>query len=624
MCGIAGIYQASGAPVDKSRLEKMTRSLAHRGPDGSGIFLNGPIGLGHRRLAIIDPTQGHQPMVNEDSSIAVSFNGEIYNYKELQTELKTLGYRFRTNSDTEVVLHAYEAWGEQCQSRFNGMWALAIWDSSNRKLVLSRDRLGEKPLFYAKDGDTLLFASEPKAFFAYGYPHQLDMEQLEIYLVLGYVPAPYSFYKGIRKLEAGRYLVVTEKGVVQHSHWDFPQVPESEMRTDGVGVQEELEHLFKDSIRLRMRSDVPFGAFLSGGLDSASIVALMGKYSNDINTFTIGFEDKAFDERDLARAVARKFGTVHHEKVVGLSSFDDALSRTLQIYDEPFGDSSAIPSAQVCEFAAQHVKMVLTGDGGDEVLSGYPSYQAEKFGLYYQRVPGVVRQAVEGGVSILASVARGAPMYQMQRVLGVLKATNSSFRDRLLAKSAWIDLRYLDEIMEEKSNARPIEDYLDEVFSTCTFADPFYKLMYFHHKISLPERMLTKMDRVSMAYSLECRVPFLDHRLVEMMAKVSKDIKMPGFERKHLLRETMGKNLPKELLKAPKKGFVPPLRSWINKETVRKYGESNLLKKFGLSYQAFDKFARLNGEGKRDFGHFLWIVLLLLAHRSDFDEARLG
>jgi asparagine synthase (glutamine-hydrolysing) len=213
-------------------------------------------------------------------------------------------------------------------------------------------------------------------------------------------------------------------------------------------------------------------------------------------------------------------------------------------------------------------------------------------------------------------------MYQLQRVLGALKATDSSFRDRLLTKSAWIDLRYLDEIMEEKGNARPIEDYFDGVFSACSFNDPFYKLMYFHHKISLPERMLTKVDRVSMAYSLECRAPFLDHRLVEMMAGVSKDIKMPGFEKKHLLRETVGKTLPKELLRAPKRGFVPPLRSWINEQTVSKFTESSRFKKFGLNYQVFEKFVRLNGEGKRDFGHFLWIVLLLLAHRSDFDEAR--
>ncbi|NOU13661.1 MAG: asparagine synthase (glutamine-hydrolyzing) [Methylococcaceae bacterium] len=612
MCGIAGICRWSGAPVETDRLDQMVQSLVHRGPDGFGLYINGPVGLGHRRLSIIDPNLGQQPMKNESESVVVSFNGEIYNYKELRTELLGLGYLFYTDSDTEVVLRAYEAWGEDCQHRFNGMWAFAIWDATNRKLLLSRDRLGEKPLLYAQDGDTFLFASEAKAFFAYGYPRQLDMEQLEIYLVLGYVPAPYSFFKGIRKLEAGRYLVVTDKGIVQRSHWDFPQFSESEMRTDSVAIHEEFEYLIKDSIRLRMRSDVPFGAFLSGGLDSASIVALMGEYSSDINTFTIGFEDKAFDERELARAVSKKFGTVHHEKIVGVPSFDDALTRTLWIYDEPFGDSSAIPSAQVCAFAAQHVKMVLTGDGGDEVLSGYPSYQAEKFGQYYQNVPAVVRRVIESGVAKLASVARGTPMYQLQRILGVLKATDTSFRDRLLTKSAWIDLCYLDEIMEGKGIARPIEDYLDEVLGACNFNDPFYKLMYFQHKISLPERMLTKVDRVSMAYSIECRAPFLDHRLVEMMAGVSKDIKMPGFERKHLLRNTVGKILPKELLTAPKRGFIPPLRSWINKESISQFADKDNFGKFNLNREALSTFAQLNGEGKRDFGNFLWMVLLLI------------
>lgn len=621
MCGIAGIYQKSGAPINEDRLGRMVHSLAHRGPDGSGLFVEGPIGLGHRRLSIIDPTLGQQPMSNETSSIVVSFNGEIYNYKELREQLKGLGHQFRTDSDTEVVLHAYEEWGEQCQARFNGMWAFAIWDSQHKKLILSRDRLGEKPLFYAEVDDALLFASEPKAFFAYGYPRQLDMEHLEIYLVLGYVPAPYSFFKGVRKLEAGRYLVVTDRGAVQRSHWDFPQVPESEMRIDGANVLEEFEFLLKDSIRLRMRSDVPFGAFLSGGLDSASIVALMGEYSNNINTFTIGFEDKSFDERDLARLVAKKFGTSHHEKIVGVPSFDDTLDQTLRIYDEPFGDSSAIPSAQVCEFAAQHVKMVLTGDGGDEVLSGYPAYQAEKIGSYYQRVPGAVRWMIEGGVSTLSSVTRGALMYQLQRILGALKVTGSSFRDRLLAKSAWIDVQYLDEVMDEKGSARPIEDYLDEVLSACTFEDPFYKLMYFNHKVSLPERMLTKVDRVSMSNSLECRAPFLDHRLVEMMAGVSKKLKMPGLERKRLLKATVGKTLPRELLKAPKKGFVPPMRSWMNEKTVSKCVRNVHFEKYGLRRQVFYEFARLNGDGKHDFGHFLWIVLLLIGHGSESGEA---
>jgi asparagine synthase (glutamine-hydrolysing) len=605
MCGIAGIYQWSGASIKREYLENMVNSLAHRGPDGSGIHIDGPVGLGHRRLAIVDPALGQQPMLSDDGKVAVSFNGEIYNYRELRTELLGLGLCFHTDSDTEVILQAYRTWGEDCLKRFNGMWALAIWDAALRRLLLTRDRIGEKPLFYAEHDGALLFASEPKALFAWGYPAELDIGQLEIYLVLGYVPAPYSFFRGMRKLEPGHLLKVTERGIRDSAFWQYPQVPPGEMRTDLAGVREEFESLLADSVRLRMRSDVPFGAFLSGGLDSSSIVALMRRYSDDVRTFTIGFEEKAFDERDLARLVARNFSTHHNERVIG-------VSRTLRIYDEPFGDSSAIPAAYVCRFAAEQVKMVLTGDGGDEVLSGYPAYQAEKFGDLYQHLPVLLRKVTEGGLQGLVAVARGDLRYRLQRVAGALAAMGLSFRDRLITKSAWADMNFVSEILADCNDARPVADYLDEVFSHCGFEDPFYRLMYFHFRVSLPERMLTKVDRVSMSHSLECRAPFLDHRLVELMAGVSRDVKMPGMQRKYLLRTSVGRVLPREILTAPKRGFVPPLRAWLNENTVAKYTHLAGMARFGLNVDAMLKFARLNGTGRYDLGHFLWILLLLL------------
>ena len=452
--------------------------------------------------------------------------------------------------------------------------------------------------------------------FAYGYSAELNTEQLEIYLVLGYVPAPYSFFRGVRKLEPGHYLVVTEQGIADHTWWEFPQVPEESMRQDIVEVCEEFESLLGDSVRLRMRSDVPFGAFLSGGLDSASIVALMRQHSENVSTFTIGFHEKAFDERELARLVARQFGTRHHERIVENDSFDETLSGTLQIYDEPFGDSSAIPSAHVCQYAAEHVKMVLTGDGGDELLSGYPAYQAEKLDGCFQKIPAMFRRAMKGTLSVGASLAVGGLRYQMQRMAGVMKDSGLEFSDRLISKSAWVDLRYLDELFRDRKDARPIADYMDEVFRGCIFDDPFYKLMYFHFRVSLPERMLTKVDRVSMSSSLECRAPFLDHRLVEMLAGVSKEVKMPGLKRKHLLRVTVGRMLPAEILDAPKKGFVPPLRAWLNDDIIGKYADTGVMQGFGISREVLMRFARQNGEGKRDFGHFLWIVLLLLRWRA--------
>lgn len=620
MCGIAGIYRWSGPPVTEELLGRMVATLQHRGPDGAGLHIDGPAALGHRRLAIIDPALGQQPMLSADGALAVSFNGEIYNYRELRTELQGLDYEFHTDSDTEVILHAYRAWGDRCLSRFNGMFAVAIWDAGARRLLLSRDRIGEKPLFYAEYDGKLLFASEPKALFACGFPAQLDPEQLEIYLVLGYVPAPYSFFRGVRKLEPGHSLIVTGDGVTGHCWWEFPQVPESEMRRDTRAVREEFEYLLRDSVRLRMRSDVPFGAFLSGGLDSSAVVALMREHSGQISTFTIGFHEKVFDERELARLVAQRFGTDHHEKVVENDSLDVMLAKTLQIYDEPFGDSSVIPSTHVCQFAAEHVKMVLTGDGGDELLSGYPAYQAEKLSGSYGRIPSVLRRAVEGVLTAGAAVSAGNLRYQMQRMADVLRSGGLGFSERLISKSAWIELRYLAEVLQDRKGARPVADYMDEVFRSCSFSDPFYKLMYFHFRVSLPERMLTKVDRVSMSNSLECRAPFLDHRLVELLAGVSKQVKMPGMQRKHLLRTTVGRLLPDEILGAPKKGFVPPLRAWLNEHSVSNHADPGAMSRYGLNSEVLLRLARENGAGKRDFGHFLWIVLLLLEWRSGTDS----
>lgn len=616
MCGIAGVCQWAGAPFDKNQLQAMVDTLYHRGPDGSGIYTDGPIALGHRRLAIIDPEQGQQPMSTVDGKIVVSFNGEIYNYKELRQELVSLGHQFVTDSDTEVILYAYRAWGEACLSRFNGMWALALWDVAEQKLLLSRDRMGEKPLFYAEHNDELIFASEPKALFSYGMPAELDIEQLEIYLYLGYVPAPYSFFTNVKKLESGQYMRVTQDKKSLHQYWEFPQIPESEMRTDRHNVLEEFDFLLNDSVRLRMRSDVPFGAFLSGGLDSASIVALMRQHSDDVSTFTIGFEEKAFDERELARIVAQKFETNHHERVLKNDSFDTSLMRTLDIYDEPFGDSSAIPSAHVCEFASEHVKMVLTGDGGDEVLSGYSAYQAEKMGSLYNKIPSILKLPMESTLSMSAAIVSGGMRYRLQRLLGVLRSARQPFQDRLITKSAWADTGFIEQVLVDKKGARPVEDYFDEVFRACNFSDPFYKLMYFHFNVSLPERMLTKVDRVSMSASLECRAPFLDHRLVELTAGVHRDIKMPGLQRKYLLRATVGKLLPKKLLSAPKKGFVPPLREWLNEDVLKKYIDGAHVRQFGLSRDVMFKLACLNGAGKNDLGHFLWILILLLEWKS--------
>ena len=381
MCGITGIYHFNKErSVDKSQLKRMTDIIRHRGPDSDGFYLNGNIGLGHRRLSIIDLSTGDQPMFNNDKSISIIFNGEIYNYIELRQELIQKGHKFRTTSDTEVAIKSYEEWGFDCQNKFNGMWAFALWDERKKHLFLSRDRIGEKPLHYTIYNNSLIFGSEIKSLFAYGIPKRFETELIEIYLVLTYIPAPYTFYKDIKKLLPGHYLLIKNENVEEKKYWDLPEIDEDNMFTNKGKIYDKFDYLLKDSVKIRMRSDVPFGAFLSGGLDSSSIVALMSEISNfPVKTFTIGFDDTNFDESALAQEVAKKFNTEHFRGTVTPDKFEESLERIVFHYDEPFGDSSAIPTGYVSKFAADKVKMVLTGDGGDEVLSGYRGYIGLKF-----------------------------------------------------------------------------------------------------------------------------------------------------------------------------------------------------------------------------------------------------
>lgn len=329
MCGIAGILHFDkDRKADKSVLMKMTESISYRGPDGDGFYLQNNLGLGHRRLSIIDLPTGEQPMFNEDKSIVLVFNGEIYNYIELREELKKEGYIFKTSSDSEVIIKAYEKWGIDCQKKFNGMWAFALWDNFKRQLFLSRDRIGEKPLQYAVFENTFVFGSEIKSILAYGVPKIPNYELLDLYLTLSYIPTPYTFFKDIHKLKPGHCLIIHDSNIKEHKYWDLPEIDENNMKSDKKSIYENFSQLLTDSVKLRMRSDVPYGAFLSGGLDSSSIVSIMSKISTfPVETFTIGFKEKSYDERNLAAAVAKKFQTNHHEYVVEPDSFDESLKK---------------------------------------------------------------------------------------------------------------------------------------------------------------------------------------------------------------------------------------------------------------------------------------------------------
>jgi asparagine synthase (glutamine-hydrolysing) len=622
MCGIAGVlYRDRQTPVNADLLQAMTDMVRHRGPDGEGLHIAPGLGLGHRRLAIIDPAAGQQPMMDAETRNIIVYNGEVFNYLEIRAELTAAGHRFRTDSDTEVILKAYAQWGERCLDRFNGMWAFAIWDDSRRRLFLARDRLGIKPLHYCVDAERILFASEMKSLFAAGVPRLPDTSLLDVYLTFGYIPAPHSFFSGVRKLPPGHYLITDGKRTDIHRYWDLPAIAEGDMRRDALAVHEEFAHLLGDAVRISMRSDVPFGAFLSGGLDSASVVTLMAEQTRlPVETFTIGFDDPAFDERRLARLVSARVNTRHHEAVVSPDDLEAALHQVAFHYDEPFGDSSALPTSHVARLAARHVKMVLTGDGGDEVLSGYPAYQVEKLAGSYLRIPRPIRRCAEVLLGGVAGMTRGHMRYAANRYHRLLTTTAAPFEDRLLAKIAWLEEDRRRALLAGVRVHRA-RDVFVELMRDCPYRDSFYRLMYFNYKVSLPDDMLTKVDRMTMAWSLEARVPFLDHRLVELMSGVHKDVKLPGLTRKAVLRKTVGRKLPRALLAAGKRGFVTPLRSWFRQGDLADSAVKRAVATAGLSSPAVEQILAEQREGQRDYGNLLWMLMVLGAVNETADTS---
>lgn len=613
MCGITGVLNFDNQQyVDKIILKKMTDIISHRGPDGEGFFLDKNIGLGHRRLSIIDLESGNQPMYSDDGQKILVFNGEIYNYIELREELKAKGFLFSTNSDTEVVIKAYEAWGYKCQNKFNGMWAFALWDKNKRELFISRDRIGEKPLHYTQWKNSFVFGSEMKSLFAFGVPKEIDFSLIEIYLVLTNIPEPFSFFKNIKKLRAGHYLIVKNNSVKEYKYWDLPEIDESNMIKDKYLVYDKFLHLFQDSIKIRMRSDVSFGAFLSGGLDSSSIVSLMSEISNyPINTFTIGFSERDFDESILAAEVARKFNTNHTLGTVKPENFEEIIKKIVFHYDEPFGDASAIPTGIISSLASQKVKMVLTGDGGDELLSGYNSYLGLKIANIINGIPQIFKSSylfANGLINV-----KGAKRYKLNKIADIIKTANLSFNDQIARKSVYTNFDTIKSLSSSfDKNVISIEDYLSDFMSKTNYKDNFYKMMYLNYKHSLPNDYLVKVDRMSMAHSLETRLPFLDYRLVEFMAGVDKNIKLQGFEKKSVLRKTVGKILPKSILNAPKRGFGIPLRNWFKDNTFNNHILNNLNNINNLFDKSIIKsIVEENRVGIKDNGNFIWILMML-------------
>jgi asparagine synthase (glutamine-hydrolysing) len=610
MCGITGLLQMDGRPVDERLLSAMTEVLAHRGPDGQGILVNGPAGFGHRRLAIIDLVTGDQPMSSADGSLSLIFNGEIYNYRELRRELEARGLTFQTASDTEVLLRSYEAYGVECLRHLRGMFAFALWDGARRRLLLARDRVGIKPMVYAWDGRRLLFGSEIKALLQDpSVSRDLDWEALRDYLVFHYVPSPRTIFRSIRKVPPGSYLLLEEgREPVVRRYWDLRFDPVE--RPDAEWLEGLRWHL-QDAVRSHMVSDVPIGAFLSGGVDSGSVVALMAQASTaPIRTFSIGFDEAAFDELAYARQVAQRYGTDHCEFVVKPDALE-VMPRLAWQLDEPFADSSALPTYYVAKITREHVTVALSGDGGDENFAGYRRYAAalrRHEGL--DGFPGVVgRTAARLAASALPATARGQ---------GYLELLGAAPIDRYFRMVTYQRDASLAALLTGEARARAggRADHGEFRRLAADSGAPDYvsTLQYLDVRTYLPGDILAKVDWTSMLVSLEARVPLLDHVLMEYVATMPSRLKLADGAGKAIFKRAMGDALPPDVLTRRKMGFGVPLGSWFRNE-LRDYARDTLLgaraRQRGLFAPAaveglLDEHAR----GRRDLSASLWALVM--------------
>ena len=611
MCGIAGIADVAGRVADEALLRAMTSVQAHRGPDGEAVVCRGPVGLGHRRLAIIDLNTGDQPMANEDGSIWIVFNGEIYNFHELRGELEARGARFRTVSDTEVILKAYEADGPACVERLRGMFAFAILDERRRRLLLARDRAGIKPLVYAWDGRRLLFGSEIKAILQDPrVDRDLDQEALGDYLTYHYVPAPRTIFREVRKLPPASTLLLPLDGgePVISEYWQLRFAPDPHV-TESEWIERLRTHL-ADAVRSHMVSDVPIGAFLSGGVDSSTVVALMAQASaTPIRTFSIGFDEADFDELRFARQVATRYGTEHYELVVKPSALE-VLPKLVWHFDEPFADSSAIPTYYVSKITREHVTVALSGDGGDENFAGYRRY-ARAVGLHERLDRGaaaLLRPLFRAAASALPVGAPG------QAYAGLLGAGPIDRYRRLVAYQRRETLRrLLSDDLAALARSAASADTFAQLVARSGAPDYITALQYIDVHTYLPGDILTKVDLTSMAVSLESRVPLLDHRLMEFVATIPSSLKLKNGTGKYLLKRAMATSLPVEILTRRKMGFGVPLAAWFRGE-LRDMTRDVLLSPAARQRGFFriaevETLLRTHDAGRRDCSARLWALV---------------
>jgi asparagine synthase (glutamine-hydrolysing) len=622
MCGICGIFEFERREeISQECVRRMTDTIIHRGPDDEGIYVGPGIGLGFRRLSIIDVAGGHQPISNEDGRIWVMLNGEIYNYPELRQELLGRGHTFTTHSDTESIVHLYEEYGEDCFRRLRGMFAIALWDSRERKLLLARDRVGKKPLYFAADQKRVLFGSELKCLLAAdGSIRAIDPQALSDYFSYGYIPAPKTVYRDIRKLRPGNYLVASSSGVREVPYWNlsFAQV---ENRSEQEWC-ELLRNGLCEATRVRLMSDVPLGAFLSGGVDSSSVVAMMSHLmKRPVTTCSIGFEEEEYNEADFARQIAKRFHTDHHEQIVQPKAVE-ILKKLVWHYDEPFADSSAIPTYYVSWVARQSVTVALGGDGGDESLAGYRRYYFDQFeNRLRRRVPAGLRKSVFGPLGRAYPPLAWAP--RMFRAKATFQSLSRSplegyFNSISIFRSDE-KLRLLSRDFQASLGGYDSIEVLQHHYDRAETDDPLSRIQYVDIKTYLPDDILAKVDRASMAVSLEVRAPLLDHQLMELIAKIPSSMKLRGTTGKYIFKKAMADVLPKDILHRRKQGFAVPLARWFRGDLRDLAHDAIFSRDDGILDKTYlNKVWDEHQRGTYDRSSHLWAVLMYREWREKF------
>jgi len=616
MCGICGVvHRQKDHPVEIRDIKRMCDVIRHRGPDDEGRFVQHNVGIGMRRLSIIDLSTGAQPIFNEDHSLAIVFNGEIYNHQDLRVELSAKGHRFQTKTDTEAIIHAYEEWGVDCVKKLNGMFGFAVWDDRQQRLFLARDRIGIKPLYYYLDQNQLVFGSELKSIIQINsVPREIEPKALDTFLTFEYIPSPYSIFKDVFKLPPGHWMIYQNGEAKIQPYWQL-EYQKSEMSEQQL--LQRFDELLQDAVNIRLMSDVPLGAFLSGGLDSSSIVAMMRRKSgNAVKSFSIGFDDPTYNELPYARAVASHFDTEHFEEII-TPDVGRLTQKILWMLDEPFGDFSVFPTYLVSEMARKNVTVVLSGDGGDELLAGYDTYMAQKVAQHYARLPAFLRKGlVEPIVNALppTTMKKGFINKAKRFVEGArLPGHLQHVRWMIFLQGAEKNMLYSADFAASL-NGYNSTGFIEEYFRRSSSSDPLDQQEYVDIKSYLVDDILVKVDRMSMANSLEARVPFLDHRFVEFAASIPSGLRLNGKRTKHILKKALQRELPMQIIERGKEGFSIPIKNWIKNELksmmLDSLSEANVRDKGFFEPRYVNRLVNEHITGSENHSHRLWALMV--------------